>query len=111
MHSRVGAASAVLERAAVLVAVQPAAGLHADRAAKLVLLAETRPPSRLMPAAAMHDLVADRQEAPSRSPPSRQVRGIWIDLVNLRSEEYAHHSRIPTMTVGQGPGRGGGGWG
>ena len=28
-----------------------------------------------------------------------QVRGIWIDLVNLRSEEYALHSRIPTMTV------------
>lgn len=29
-----------------------------------------------------------------------KVRGIWIDLVNLRSEEYAHHSRIPTMTFG-----------
>ena len=31
-----------------------------------------------------------------------QVRGIWIDLVNLRSEEYAQHSRIPTMTVSGG---------
>jgi hypothetical protein len=31
-----------------------------------------------------------------------QVRGIWIDLVNLRSEEYAQHSRIPTMTVSPG---------
>jgi hypothetical protein len=29
-----------------------------------------------------------------------KIRGIWIDLVNLRSEEYAHHSRIPTMTFG-----------
>ncbi|KAL4458950.1 hypothetical protein ABPG75_013815 [Micractinium tetrahymenae] len=29
-----------------------------------------------------------------------KVRGIWVDLVNLRSEEYAHHSRIPTMTFG-----------
>ena len=29
-----------------------------------------------------------------------KVRGVWIDLVNLRSEEYAHHSRIPTMTFG-----------
>ncbi|PSC76981.1 CCA tRNA nucleotidyltransferase 2 [Micractinium conductrix] len=29
-----------------------------------------------------------------------KVRGIWIDLVNLRSEEYALHSRIPTMTFG-----------
>jgi hypothetical protein len=29
-----------------------------------------------------------------------KVRGIWIDLVNLRSEEYAQHSRIPTMTFG-----------
>lgn len=35
--------------------------------------------------------------APHFAPP--QVRGLWIDLVNLRSEEYAHHSRIPTMTV------------
>eukprot|EP00887_Chlorella_sp_A99_P006656 scaffold3.g6656.t1 len=29
-----------------------------------------------------------------------RLRGHWIDLVNLRSEEYAHHSRIPTMTFG-----------
>jgi tRNA nucleotidyltransferase/poly(A) polymerase len=29
-----------------------------------------------------------------------RVRGLWIDLVNLRSEEYAHHSRIPTMEFG-----------
>lgn len=29
-----------------------------------------------------------------------KVRGLWIDLVNLRSEEYAHHSRIPTMEFG-----------
>ena len=28
-----------------------------------------------------------------------KLRGHWIDLVNLRSEEYAQHSRIPTMTV------------
>lgn len=28
-----------------------------------------------------------------------KIRDIWIDLVNLRSEEYAHNSRIPTMTV------------
>jgi hypothetical protein len=26
-----------------------------------------------------------------------KVRGVWLDLVNLRSEEYAQHSRIPTM--------------
>ena len=29
-----------------------------------------------------------------------KIRGLWIDLVNLRSEEYAHNSRIPTMTFG-----------
>ena len=29
-----------------------------------------------------------------------RIRGLWIDLVNLRSEEYAHHSRIPTMEFG-----------
>jgi len=29
-----------------------------------------------------------------------RVRGLWIDLVNLRSEEYANHSRIPTMEFG-----------
>eukprot|EP00890_Picochlorum_soloecismus_P001086 jgi/Picsp_1/1979/NSC_05445-R1_polynucleotide adenylyltransferase-like protein len=29
-----------------------------------------------------------------------KIRDIWIDLVNLRSEEYAHNSRIPTMTFG-----------
>ena len=29
-----------------------------------------------------------------------RVRGLWIDLVNLRSEEYAQHSRIPVMTFG-----------
>jgi tRNA nucleotidyltransferase/poly(A) polymerase len=29
-----------------------------------------------------------------------KIRGMWIDLVNLRSEEYAHNSRIPTMTFG-----------
>jgi tRNA nucleotidyltransferase/poly(A) polymerase len=29
-----------------------------------------------------------------------KVRGIWIDLVNLRSEEYAKHSRIPMMEFG-----------
>ena len=26
-----------------------------------------------------------------------RIQGVWVDLVNLRSEEYAHHSRIPTM--------------
>ena len=26
-----------------------------------------------------------------------KVNGIWIDLVNLRSETYAQDSRIPTM--------------
>lgn len=29
-----------------------------------------------------------------------KVRGHWIDLVNLRSEEYVQHSRIPSMTFG-----------
>ncbi|KAI3436203.1 hypothetical protein D9Q98_002257 [Chlorella vulgaris] len=29
-----------------------------------------------------------------------KVHGLWIDLVNLRSEEYADHSRIPTMMFG-----------
>eukprot|EP00889_Picochlorum_renovo_P008186 jgi/Picre1/35216/NNA_002678.t1 len=29
-----------------------------------------------------------------------KIRGLWVDLVNLRSEEYAHNSRIPTMTFG-----------
>jgi hypothetical protein len=29
-----------------------------------------------------------------------KIRGLWIDLVNLRSEEYAHNSRIPTMSFG-----------
>lgn len=29
-----------------------------------------------------------------------KIRGLWIDLVNLRSEEYAQNSRIPTMTFG-----------
>jgi tRNA nucleotidyltransferase/poly(A) polymerase len=29
-----------------------------------------------------------------------RIRGLWIDLVNLRSEEYAHNSRIPTMEFG-----------
>lgn len=29
-----------------------------------------------------------------------KIRGLWIDLVNLRSEQYAHNSRIPTMTFG-----------
>lgn len=29
-----------------------------------------------------------------------KVRGLWIDLVNLRSEEYAKDSRIPSMTFG-----------
>ena len=28
-----------------------------------------------------------------------KIHGLWIDLVNLRSEEYAQNSRIPTMTV------------
>ena len=26
-----------------------------------------------------------------------RVNGIWLDLVNLRSEEYASESRIPSM--------------
>lgn len=29
-----------------------------------------------------------------------KVHGVWVDLVNLRSEEYAHHSRIPNMRFG-----------
>ena len=29
-----------------------------------------------------------------------RIRGVWIDLVNLRSEEYAEESRIPTMEFG-----------
>lgn len=29
-----------------------------------------------------------------------RVRGVWIDLVNLRSETYAEGSRIPEMTFG-----------
>lgn len=29
-----------------------------------------------------------------------KVRGVWIDLVNLRSEAYAEDSRIPTMDFG-----------
>jgi hypothetical protein len=29
-----------------------------------------------------------------------RIRGVWIDLVNLRSEEYAEESRIPTMAFG-----------
>jgi len=28
-----------------------------------------------------------------------KINDVWVDLVNLRSEEYAHHSRIPTMEV------------
>lgn len=35
-----------------------------------------------------------------------KIRGVWIDLVNLRSETYTQHSRIPTMEV-----RAEGGWG
>ncbi len=31
-----------------------------------------------------------------------KIRGVWIDLVNLRSETYTQHSRIPTMEVGKG---------
>ena len=30
-----------------------------------------------------------------------KIRGVWIDLVNLRSETYTQHSRIPTMEVGR----------
>lgn len=29
-----------------------------------------------------------------------QINGLWIDLVNLRSETYAADSRIPSMTFG-----------
>jgi len=29
-----------------------------------------------------------------------KINDIWVVLVNLRSEEYAHHSRIPTMQFG-----------
>jgi tRNA nucleotidyltransferase/poly(A) polymerase len=29
-----------------------------------------------------------------------KVNGVWIDLVNLRSETYADGSRIPTMEFG-----------
>lgn len=29
-----------------------------------------------------------------------KIHGIWIDLVNLRSETYAQDSRIPTMEFG-----------
>ncbi|GAB4823351.1 hypothetical protein N2152v2_010397 [Parachlorella kessleri] len=29
-----------------------------------------------------------------------KIRGVWIDLVNLRSETYTQHSRIPTMEFG-----------
>jgi tRNA nucleotidyltransferase (CCA-adding enzyme) len=29
-----------------------------------------------------------------------KLRGLWVDLVNLRCEEYAAHSRIPTMAFG-----------
>lgn len=36
---------------------------------------------------------------PSLSLPP-QVHGVWLDLVNLRSESYASDSRIPEMTFG-----------
>jgi tRNA nucleotidyltransferase/poly(A) polymerase len=29
-----------------------------------------------------------------------KINGVWIDLVNLRSETYADGSRIPTMEFG-----------
>jgi len=29
-----------------------------------------------------------------------RIRGIWLDLVNLRSEQYAKDSRIPSMSFG-----------
>ena len=29
-----------------------------------------------------------------------KVEGQWIDLVNLRSEEYSQDSRVPTMEIG-----------
>lgn len=32
-----------------------------------------------------------------------RVRGLWIDLVNLRSEAYTEDSRIPTMQFGTRP--------
>ncbi|KAK8797098.1 hypothetical protein WA158_004308 [Blastocystis sp. Blastoise] len=28
------------------------------------------------------------------------IYGTWIDLVNLRAEQYTNHSRIPTITIG-----------
>ena len=28
-----------------------------------------------------------------------KINDVWVDMVNLRSEEYAQHSRIPTMEV------------
>lgn len=33
-----------------------------------------------------------------------RVNGIWLDLVNLRSEEYASESRIPSMQARLGEG-------
>lgn len=32
--------------------------------------------------------------------PYAQVHGVWLDLVNLRSETYAEDSRIPGMRFG-----------
>ena len=29
-----------------------------------------------------------------------KVEGQWIDLVNLRNEEYSQDSRVPTMQIG-----------